>query len=359
MVWISSLSVKDIRVIEQAEIQPVRGLNFVVGANGAGKTSVLEAIYLAGRGRSFRHPDAGPLIRKAAPFARVVVQLHDEKGERVGILGMERSRKDMRCRFEGRDLRKRSELADTLPIQFVSSQPQLLLSMGPEIRRRFLDLALFHVEHRYLPVFSQVQKALRQRNAALKLGVSGQVRVWDGALVEAGNELTSMRQELTQKLHDRASCLLQAWGQEFELACRYRQGWRKELGLADALSGRLVEDMERGFTSVGPQRADIEFVTDNGLAEKRLSRGQQKMMVLALNMAVNDLVAEASSGERRPVLLVDDLAAELDNKNVIHVLSAVKSRCLQAFVAMIDDPPANALADSEAKVFHVEHGEIK
>jgi DNA replication and repair protein RecF len=80
---------------------------------------------------------------------------------------------------------------------------------------------------------------------------------------------------------------------------------------------------------------------------------------MALNMAVNDLIWDASGGKRRPILLLDDLAAELDNDNVKHVLSAIKRRQLQAFVAMIDEPSADVLANYEAMVFHVEHGEVK
>jgi DNA replication and repair protein RecF len=231
--------------------------------------------------------------------------------------------------------------------------------MGPEVRRRFLDLALFHVEHRYLAVFSQLQKALRQRNAALKQGVAEQVRVWDAALVDAGIELTSMRQRIMRDLFERVTILLADWDLEMNLGYRYRQGWRKQLSLSEALQSRLMEDMEKGFTGVGPQRADVEFLSENALAEKRLSRGQQKMLVIALTLAVSDQIGLTSGGIKKPLLLVDDLGAELDHRNVQNVLKALSDRGLQAFVAMIDEPSAVQLAENPSKVFHVEHGKIK
>ncbi|MCB1774036.1 MAG: DNA replication and repair protein RecF [Gammaproteobacteria bacterium] len=359
MVWIASLALKDIRVMADAEIEPIKGLNFICGPNGAGKTSVLESIYLAGRGRSFRHPDAGPLVRRDAHSARVVLKLWDENGDRVRVLGVERARSEMRCRFDGREVAKRSQLAEALPIQFISSQPQLLLGMGPDVRRRFLDLALFHVEHRFLAVYSRVQKSLRQRNAALKQGQAEQVSAWDQSFVEAGNDLTTMRKQVSADVFDRAQRILLGWGLDLGVAYRYRQGWRKEMTLAEALSTRLSEDMERGFTGVGPQRADIEFLSDNGLAEKRLSRGQQKMFVIALNLAISDMVADLSNGVCRPVFLIDDLAAELDGQNLAKVLAALGERDVQVFVALIDPPAPGTVEILPAKVFHVEHGTIK
>ena len=265
----------------------------------------------------------------------------------------------MRCRFDGKELVKRSELAETLPLQFISSQPQLLLGMGPDVRRRFLDLALFHVEHRYLAVFGQFQKALRQRNAALKRGDPSQVSVWDKGLVDTGEELTSLRMKVSADLYDRAVECLSGWGIDLGISYRYRRGWRKEMTLTEALSSRMSEDLERGFTGVGPQRADIEILTDNGSAEKRLSRGQQKMLVIALNLAVSDLIADSSQGTGKPVWLIDDLAAELDPGNVKKVLSALALRGVQAFIALIEPPTLELVQHLDAKVFHVEHGKIK
>ncbi len=129
--WINSLSISDLRVIRSLELQPREGINFVCGPNGAGKTTILEAIYLAGRGQSFRHQDAGPMIRNGSDDATVVVKMVGAGG-RQAILGVRRSAKNVECRLNGENVSKRSALAMALPVQWIGSQPQLLLSMGPE-----------------------------------------------------------------------------------------------------------------------------------------------------------------------------------------------------------------------------------
>ena len=160
---IHGLTIQDLRVIQTLELAPVRGINVVSGNNGAGKTSVLEAIYLAGRGRSFRHNEAKPLIREGAEEVRVIAKISDLTDGSATTLGLSRDRSQFRCRVDGQDVKKRSVLAETLPVQWVSSQPQLFLELGPDLRRRFLDMVVFHVKHGYLSTLGTYQRVLKQR----------------------------------------------------------------------------------------------------------------------------------------------------------------------------------------------------
>ncbi|MGD8956899.1 MAG: AAA family ATPase, partial [Chromatiaceae bacterium] len=109
---ITSLEIANLRIVEQLDLSPGPGLNFIQGPNGAGKTSILEAIYLAGRGRTFRHSDAGPLIRRGAEAASVVVQFSGENGASLSRLGVRRDKSSLTCRLNGKDIKKRSTLAE-------------------------------------------------------------------------------------------------------------------------------------------------------------------------------------------------------------------------------------------------------
>lgn len=351
---ISSLEIANLRIVEQLCIAPGPGLNFIQGPNGAGKTSVLEAIYLAGRGRTFRHSDAGPLIRRGADAASVIVQFSGENGGALSRLGVRRDRSSLTCRLNGRDIKKRSILAETLPLQWMGSQPQLLLGLGPEVRRRFIDLALFHVEPTYLDAMTAFQRALRQRNAALRRGPATAVRHWNVPLGSAAAVMDRRRAAFIELLLPRVRNFLERWSVEFELGWRYRRGWGKDIALEDLLHQKVDQDLRIGYTSVGPQRAELDLMADGASAEKSLSRGQQKLLVLALNLGVMDMIIEAKGVA--PVFLVDDLAAELDSENRARLIGELEQRDAQIFLTRIE---GGALVPNQpSTVFHVEHGRL-
>ena len=353
---IDALKIADLRVIEQLELRPAPGLNFIVGANGAGKTSILEAIYLAGRGRTFRHSDAGPMIRQGAPNAMVVLELWDDIRQRISILGVRRERRLLTCRLDGQDLTRRSAMAEALPVQWISSQPQLLLGLGPDTRRRFVDMGLFHVEQSYLQVFSEFQRILKQRNAAIRQGTIDGVRIWDQPFNQAALALNASRERYVEDLMKRVAALVERWGLGFRVSYRYRPGWHAKDPLDDQLRAKAELDMRMGYSTIGPQRADLEILADDVNAERNLSRGQQKILVLALNIAMLD--ATTAQRGRAPVLLIDDLAAELDVRNRATIVEELEARPAQVFLAMIEEGALRP-RQTPARMFHVEHGALE
>ena len=349
---IRSLKIENLRVLERVDLAPGPCLNFVVGDNGAGKTSLLEAIYLAGRGRTFRHADAGPMIRHGTDSVTVVVEIMDGLSGRQSILGVRREKKGLTCRLDGQDVKRRSVLAEALPIQLIGSQPQLLLGLGPDIRRRFLDMGMFHVEHDYLQVFTGYQRNLRQRNAALKQGDIESVRIWDPQLGIAGELLSKARAIFVDRLLERASEIIATWEAGFSITYRYRPGWNDQHTLAQQLEKKIDTDRKLGYTTAGPHRSELDIIVGSGLAEKQLSRGQQKILVLALNLALLDLIANRHG--RVPIILIDDLAAELDRSNREKMIEELQQRGGQVFLTKIDESAIATIED--AKTFHVEHG---
>lgn len=337
-------------------IQPCPGINFIVGDNGAGKTSVLEAIYLAGRGRSFRHAEAGPLIRKNSEEARVVLRIKEENDSKESLLGVARTRSSLRCRLDGQDVVKRSILAEALPVQFIGSQPQLFLGLGPDVRRRFVDMGVFHVEHAYLPVIGEFQKTLKQRNAALRTGDREAVRVWDEPFCRIAEKVNASRSVFIEQLMGKAQASFAKWDVGYTLSYRYRQGWTVGTELITELRSKIDSDLKMRFTHVGPQRAELLLSADGDIAEKKLSRGQQKVLVLALNLALIDLVTETRGYS--PILLVDDLAAELDGRHRQMMIDELENRRAQVFLTKIESKSLPK-PEKPSLTFHVEHGALK
>lgn len=352
---ICRLDIRDLRILDRLTINPSAGLNFIVGGNGAGKTSVLEAIYLAGRGRSFRHATAGPMIRRQAEETVVTVDLHDEVTGIDHHLGVRRGRSVLECRLDGEGVKKRSTLVDALPVQWLGSQPQVFLDRGPDVRRRFVDMGLFHVEPGFAGIYTEFNRIQRQRNAALKAGNVGAVMAWDASFCAIGERLTEQRRNLTASLVEGVQSILSEWDSDLPITINYRAGWRRDETLSNALARKLELDLTRGFTSVGPQRAEIELLSEGAAAENSLSRGQQKMLVIGLQLALIDILIRV--GRSRPIVLIDDLAAELDEGNQRRVLTTCQKRQVQSFVTAITEPLLMGSA-TEVDVFHVEQGQL-
>ena len=146
-----------------------------------------------------------------------------------------------------------------------------------------------------------------------------------------------------------------AWDPDFSLDYRYKRGWNQEKPLDQELAEKIEVDLRLGYTSRGPHRAELELFADGGSAEKKLSRGQQKLLVLALNLALIDLMS--AHKRRSPVLLIDDLAAELDPGNRQRIMSELERRGGQVFLTKIEEGSLK-VKSTEAKTFHVEHGEL-
>lgn len=346
---IMSLAAEGVRNLQPFELTPGAGINVVVGANAAGKTSLLEAIYFVARTRSFRATRTAQMIGNGheALWVRAQTQGH--------TIGVARDSQETQVRLDGRDGRSLSELARYLPVQVINSEHQRLLLDGPAVRRSFLNWAVFHVEPQFSTVWGRYLRALRQRNAALKAGESRLAWAYDEGLIETADTIDRHRRHLIDALEPRWSALVRRWLPDEPVALHYRPGWRSDEPLADRLEAQRELDRQRGFTNSGPHRADLSFRVAGVEAQHRLSRGQQKLLVLALLLA-QAAVTHTLTGQSL-TLLVDDLAAELDPARRAAVVEAIASSGNQAFLTAIE-PGDIPLAPDAAQWFHVEQGRI-
>lgn len=347
---IEQVTIDDFRVIEHAELSFAPGINLFWGDNGAGKTSVLEAIFVAARGRSFRHQEAGPFIRSGAERTRIVALLRDEAGV-CHRLGIERAPSEQRVRFDGTDLVRRSQQVRALPIQLLTPNSHALIEGPPELRRRYLDIGLFHVEHRYQRWYADYQRALRQRNAALRTRAADP-KTWDGVLSELALAITNTRSDYVAAVSRSATEVLADLAPQLRAQVQLRPGWDVARPLSTQLADRIDTDRRLGFTGIGPHRADIVIRAEQSAAAKRLSRGQQKLVVFALMVAQARLLS-ARAGVS-PVLLLDDLSAELDRAHRDRVTALLDAQGAQCLITAVE---ADSLTlPASAGVFHVEQG---
>lgn len=328
------------------------GLNVVHGANAAGKSSLLEAIYFLARAKSFLTPRLQRLI--ANEESLVVVSGRIQTVEGLHRLGVSFSDAKTRVRLNGEDVRSLSTFARLIPIQVLNTEAQRLLTEGPGERRSFLNWGVFHVEHTYRDLWRRYQRGLRQRNAALKMGDAALATAWEEELAMAGESVTAARVTFLQDLLVDWQAILRDWMPDLAFSWRYRCGWTREETLLTAMTkGRDVE-LKQGFTLYGPHRADLHLTVAGYPVAQRLSRGQQKVIVIALRLAL--LQRWQASSVSRPILLLDDLAAELDEGHRRQVMERVNAMDVQTFVTTIETDRV-PYTDSAAW-FHVEQGRI-
>src|SRR5499427_3770900 len=195
---LSEIVVSNLRCIEHAELYLPRGLTLIYGGNGSGKTSLLEAMFVLGRGRSFRTRNSERLILRGQAHMRVIGQVERKVGD-VVRLGFEVSRSGSTARIAGRPADTLAELSQAFSVQVIEPGVHRLVEEGGYRRRRWLDWAVFHVEPQFVETWVRYTRALRQRNAALKTQAAT-VSVWDTDLARLGEAITESRQALIERL---------------------------------------------------------------------------------------------------------------------------------------------------------------
>jgi len=352
---LTRLEVKNLRVIEAAGLAPGSGANLIVGANGSGKTSLLEAIHLLCTGRFFRSRRAQELIRRGASEIRVHAQIRQDDGEGVAV-GVEKGPRSTRIRFAESEVRSAWMLARRLPLVVIPPDSQRLVFDGADLRRRLLDWGLFHVEQDYAAAFQNYRRVLQQRNAQLRaLPDASALAPWSAELEEKGEILHGLRQVHLQRILPRISKLAEELV-GLEVSVHYNPGWDDKIPLSDALTAQLNRDSARGYTGIGPHRADLELRVAETPAHQVLSRGEAKLICFALWLAqAKDHQLQKG---RTPVVLIDDLAAELDRENRRRVFETLFELGVQSFVTSVNDELAQDVGGSW-KGFHVERGKVE
>lgn len=344
-----ALEVEGLRCLSRTRLELHPHVNLITGANGAGKTSLLEAIYVLGRGRSFRTRLTERLIAHDSAALQVLGRTDDPTYPTVG-LGFDR-KDGLRVRVAGRDAQSLAELSLAFPVQVVDPGIHRLVEEGPAYRRRWLDWGVFHVEPSFIPMWSEYARALKQRNAALKTG--GGAEAWEPELVRLGTLLSEARARALVLLEPHWSRTLKAvLGEPVTLA--YHQGWSQDRTLAETFAATRERDRERGSTGSGAHRFDVQLRIEGHSAREVLSRGQQKLLGAALALSMARLAG--SEGRRPPTLLLDDPAAELDAEHTQALLAEIRTMRGQLVVTALQ--PEGAQFATPDRAFHVEHGRV-
>ncbi len=356
------LEVTDFRNIESAKLSLSPGLNLFCGENGAGKTALLEAVHLLGKGRSFRTHRVRNLIRhgESACIVRGTIQ---ERGGISHSMAISRSlREGTKLRLDGEPESRLSALASLLPLQLMLPDVSDLVFGPPSERRQFLDWGLFHVKHGYHGWLRDYLRLLKQRNAWLRSQQSEDsigVDPWAEQMVGLSLLLHEARLDYVQGLAERLDSTVQRLGLQLNLSIRYEPGWKVESNgenLRNLLAESLPREVKLGSTHIGPHRAEIVILSSESPAAHHVSRGQGKVISSAMNIAQAELLHREQG--RQSVFLIDDLGAELDRRRSERLFGLLGEIGCQILASALEPPSELSAILDNTTTFHVKHGEV-
>ncbi len=354
---IQQLRIDGLRCLKGLDLALGPGLHVFVGSNGAGKTSILEGVSILGSGKSFRSNLLGSLVGTGCD--RFSLFVRTELNGTEHRLGFERHTTGWLARLDGRDVVQMAELVRLLPVWVIEPDSHELIAGGSERRRSLLDWLMFHVEPSFGRLIGAYQRALKQRNAALKHELRGkELQVWNDALVAIGEEIETLRsQQRSAWFAHIQECAEQLLPELGAVELRYKRGWPIDQELQVALWDRERRDLATGYTSVGPHRADWSISYALAPDKHHLSRGQQKNTCFAAVLGTLRRYGELTG--TRPVLCLDDLFSELDVEHQTRCLRLAEQVAEQVLITGVSVSSALDVWQSRKQMFHVEHGTVR
>lgn len=375
MPLISRLFIKNFRNLTEIEIDPDPFLNIIVGENGAGKSSLLEAISTLAHGKSFRTHKYRNLIKEGEPdtLLRGDIKLEDDTEL---SLGLHRKRNgDLLIKANQQKLKSASVLAKNLPILVMESHSFLLLEGSPKVRRKFFDWLVFHVKHSFSEDWKQVIQCYKQRNSLLRRDkiTYSDMEPWDAQISSLSLRIQRGREEVFSVFKEELLAFIDGLVTSGRLPKAVDlildSGWKGEEGSSyqQQLKAQFAKDQAYGYSTVGPHKSDLVFTVGGKRSVDVLSRGQQKLLITALYVSVARVLKRFTGANA--VFAIDDLPSELDARNQGELGQWLRNLGSQTFITGIDEgfvvhllgqiDKEGEQQESQYKMFHVKHGQIQ
>jgi DNA replication and repair protein RecF len=364
---INQLILKDYRNYQDLDLNFSENLNVIYGMNGQGKTNILEAIFVAGFGSSFRTKRDKELINSASTETYIRAELSKSYGDYTIEYTLKKDLKK-EIKVNKNHLKKRSELFGHLNVVVFSPEDLKLIKEGPSERRRFIDREISNLKKKYCADLIEYHRILSQRNALIKKSRHKQsnldmISIWDEQLASVGTSLMLERKAFIEKLNEVSYKLhLQITEEKEEIKLKYLPNIKVNsaeydkiyMEFLNKLTQQLSNDVDKGYTTVGPHRDDLD-IRVNGIDVKTYgSQGQQRTAALSLKLSEIEIIYD-EIGEY-PVLLLDDVMSELDKKRQNDLLKSLKS--LQTIITITDTESIIDAYLEEANVIKIHNGQV-
>jgi DNA replication and repair protein RecF len=334
---LKKISLVSFRNLQRTEFLPNNRFNLFYGDNAQGKTNLLESIYLLGTAKSFRIARNSDLVTWGETAGSITGWVDRDGITREIALIVGRQGKEVRV--DQKAVTRASDFFGSLNTVIFSSDEMAMVKGQPEMRRKYLDRAIFSGDPTYLAIYHDYMRLLKHRNFLLRHGTVDTLDVWSEQLADAGGRLLAKRYAYLESI---APLLAESYqriaGSDEEVRLNYapyrmEQSHIETAGstmLREALARTAEEERSLGTTVVGPHRDDLQMLLGGRILKQHASQGQQRSFVLALKMAEIEYIQRRFGTP--PILLLDDMASELDPQRNRNLMDFLVSREMQVFI---------------------------
>ena len=359
--WIKNITINHCRLLESISLSLSPDLNIIVGPNASGKTSVLEAINILSKGRSFRTSHIKDVISDTKDSILVSAAIAESTvlSSNLSTVGIEKSIGKTKIRINKQDVYTQSELSSYLPVTIIHPNSIDLITGSPAVRRSYIDWIAFYVFPDFHSQWKKYQHILRQRNICLKSNKHlYALDKWTEELVLLQPHLIRFRNDVINLLQPILSDIGSNLLHGLNINLEFKTGFPKDLKLdEDSLfnyyNDKKDYELKVKRTTAGAHRADFNILINGTPAVETASRGQLKLLAICLLLSQSKSISNTSLGEG--VLLIDDLAAELDSANKETLIKYLSTLNKQLIITSTNNIEVD---DIDSKVFHVKHGNI-
>jgi DNA replication and repair protein RecF len=357
------IQIHSFRNILNAELLPSERFNIIIGNNAQGKTNILESIFLLGTMKSFRMVRNADLISYGSPYSLI-----KGWGVRDGIvreISLSISDAGKKAFVDQKSVVRPSDFFGTINTVVFSPEDISMVRGLPEMRRKYLDRAIFSGDTGYLSIHHEYFKTLKNRNVLLKKGETDGLDIWTERLADAGARLMEKRESFLEEIKELFRDYYRSIaGPEEKALLTYRsripEKDRSRSSLCDALHCALKklipEELRRGTTLLGPHRDDLECLLNDKPLNHHGSQGEQRSFILALKMAEIEYLRKKWGNP--PVLLLDDMTSELDRNRNGNLMDFLKEKDMQVFITTTSLENINLGGISNYSTFPVHDGKV-
>lgn len=353
---IKSLSLSNFRIYTKGDFSFNPVFNFILGENAAGKTTLLEAISILLSGRSFKKASDTDIIQNKQESYQLGGKVQSDLGTFYLHLSYDLKSKMKKMSLDRKNIQSFKDLLSQFPfVSFLSKDTKLILE-GPALRRQFFDRMISYIDSSYYESLIRFNRVLKQRNELLKKKQTQMIEYWDEEFAKLSSFVSKTRLEYVEYFNAEIQKFSDLPKHLNELHFTY-SGEVNEGNLLKSLKENLEKDTKRGYSSKGAQRDDFVLRFHLGELKNFASQGQIKALSFYLKLFEAFLIYRKTS--KKPVLLIDDIFAELDLENRKKILNQIKLTGFQSFIASTtEDFVHEFFEQSSHKLFFIEQGEV-
>ncbi|KEI35755.1 DNA recombination and repair protein RecF [Francisella sp. W12-1067] len=327
--YISNLQLQNFRNIQSKSFDFNSSINFIIGENGSGKTSILEAIYFLSHSRSFRSSQLNKIVNHDADEFIIFAKAYNPNEITIALSRKKNGNSVSKLNLEIQ--KNHTEITRNLPIQLINPEAFNLINSGAQQRCKILDWGAFYLDKTFLKIWQQTKFLIKQRNSALKQNYPHTYIVGiDKKLNEFGNILDLKRESYFTKLKPKIYEILTKFNPDLQLSIEYYRGWNSDKSLMEVLTESFDYDNKYKITNHGPHKADIVLTINNKPIQDIFSRGQQKLLICAIKLAQGEI--HNLENENKCIYLIDDITSELDNNHTQTLFAYLNKLNSQVFI---------------------------